>query len=54
MGWKNEGAQQILSLRTILLSGIWSTTYDMHLAALENLIPLPYAPSAYQNVKIAA
>lgn len=54
MCWKAECAQRILSLRSILLSGIWSTTYDMHLAALENLIPLPYAPSTGQNVKIAA
>jgi hypothetical protein len=54
MCWKNEGAQRILSLRTILLSSIWSTTYDMYLASLENLIPLPYAPSANQNAKIAA
>lgn len=54
MSWENEGAQQILSLRTILLSSIWSTTYDMHLVSLENLIPLPYAPSANQNAKIAA
>ncbi len=54
MGWKNQGAQWILSLRTILLSSIWSTTYDMHIASLENLMPLPYAPSAYQHAKIAA
>jgi hypothetical protein len=54
MGWKNEGAQQILSLRTILLSSIWSTTYDMHLAAITNLIPQPYAPSVSQNAKMAA
>ncbi len=53
MGWKNEGAQQILSLRTIHLSGIWSTTYDMHLAAITNLLPQPYAPSFNQNAKMA-
>jgi hypothetical protein len=54
MSWKNEGAQQILSLRTIHLSGIWSTTYDMHLAAITNLIPQPYAPSVSRNAKMAA
>ena len=54
MGWKNEGAQQILSIRTILLSSIWSTTYDMHLAAITNLIPQPYAPSVSRNAKMAA
>lgn len=54
MGWKNEGAQQILSLRTILLSGIWSTTYDMHLATTATLIPQPYAPSDHQNATMAA
>jgi len=54
MGWKNEGAQQILSLRTILLSSIWSTTYGMHLAAGVTLIPQPYIPSHKQNAKMAA
>jgi hypothetical protein len=54
MGWKNEGAQQILSLRTILLSSAWSTTYDIHLAARATLIPLPYSPAHNQNAKIAA
>lgn len=54
MNWKHEGAQHILSLRTILLSSIWSTTYDMHLAASATLIPQPYAPSHDQNAKMAA
>ena len=54
MSWKNEGAQRVLSLRTILLSSIWSTTYDMHLAASATLIPQPYAQSDDKNAKMAA
>ena len=54
MRWKDACAQRILSLRTILLSSIWSTTYDRHLAEITNLIPQPYAPSADQNAKNAA
>jgi hypothetical protein len=54
MRWENDGAQQILSLRSILLSNIWSTTYGMHLACIETLIPRPYAPSDDQNAKMAA
>ncbi len=54
MRWKDKGAQQILSLRSILLSNIWSTTYGMHLAGIATLIPRPYAPSDDQNAKTAA
>jgi hypothetical protein len=54
MRWKDEGAQQILSLRSIFLSDIWSTTYGMHLAGIATLVPRPYARSHDQNAKMAA
>jgi hypothetical protein len=54
MRWKNDGAQLILSLRSILLSNIWSRTYGMHLADLESIIPRPYAQSANHDPKMAA
>jgi hypothetical protein len=54
MRWESEGAQWILSLRSILLSNIWSTTYAMHLADIATLIPRPYAPSDDQIAKMAA
>ena len=54
MRWESEGAQWILSLRSILLSKIWSTTYAMHLADIATLIPRPYAPSDDQIAKMAA
>lgn len=54
MRWSAEGGQRILNLRTILLSRIWSDTYDMHLATLADLIPQPYVPWAAKSIKKAA
>jgi hypothetical protein len=31
MRWTKEGAQHILTLRTVLLSGTWQATYSMSL-----------------------
>lgn len=54
MRWSGEGAQQILTLRTILLSRTWHATYDKHLAERTNLIPQPYpAPAAKSKQKAA-
>lgn len=46
MRWKKTGAQQILDLRTVLLSRTWPATYAMSLATRQELIPRPYAKGA--------
>ena len=53
MRWSHEGASRILTLRTILLSGTWESTYG---AALRmNVVSLrPYAPNATRDTQIAA
>lgn len=38
MRWKPAGAQTILTLRVILLSGIWSTVYERTLATPAEVI----------------
>lgn len=37
MRWSKAGAQPILDLRVVLLSGIWAATYRQHLRSLHNL-----------------
>ena len=54
MRWKRDGAQQILTLRTVLLSRTWATTYARFLATREAAIPTPYANHRPKTVKIAA
>jgi hypothetical protein len=42
MRWKKAGAQQILTLRTILLSNTWTATYAMALSTRDACLPAPY------------
>jgi len=51
MRWKKAGAQQILTLRTILLSSTWTATYGMMLSTRKASLPLPYAPYAVRQSK---
>ncbi len=53
MRWSHEGAGRILTLRTILLSGTWESTYGAALKA--NEVPIrTYPPSAIANHPLAA
>lgn len=54
MRWSREGAQAILTLRTILLSRTWQSTFDLHLTTLQNQRPRPYAPKAEKSHQKAA
>jgi hypothetical protein len=54
MRWKKAGAQQILTLRTILLSHTWTTTYAMMLSMRETSLPLSYALGHSKNRRNAA
>ena len=54
MRWSHDGAKTILTLRTILLSKSWSSTYA---ASLTNAYPTelqPYRENNYNATKIAA
>ena len=53
MRWSAEGAGRILTLRTIMLSGTWESTYG---AALQkNTITIrPYGSNAKMNRQLAA
>jgi hypothetical protein len=42
--WSSDVSQQILTLRTIQLSGTWDATYAKLLADRQNTLPVPYAP----------
>lgn len=53
MRWSHSGAGQILTLRTILLSGTWEATYGATL--MKNVASIrPYAPTAEADLQIAA
>jgi hypothetical protein len=54
MRWSREGARQILTLRTIHLSGTWDATYAKLLADRQNTLPVPYAPKTPTLCRIAA
>jgi hypothetical protein len=54
MRWKRENAQQILTLRTVLLSQAWDSTYHQLLAMQTAALPTPYAAKASQDCEIAA
>jgi len=44
MRWSYTGARRILTLRTILLSGVWTSTFDAYLAGHQNLELRTYEP----------
>jgi hypothetical protein len=54
MRWTRDGARQILTLRTILLSRTWEATYAKFLAARATALPAPYATPAPHTHKKAA
>jgi hypothetical protein len=54
MRWSAEGAQQLLNLRSILLSGVWPTTYRAALAARVNTLPRTPAQTANRHPHSAA
>lgn len=54
MRWSTAGAQRILALRTMLLSGVWDSVFARYLTAAENLLPRPYVNNANKTVKKAA
>jgi hypothetical protein len=54
MRWSSAGAQQILALRTMLLSTVWESVYQRHLTAARQLIPLTYASTTDKTRKKAA
>lgn len=54
MRWKREGAQTILTLRVILLSGTWTVTYEAARLSHTKTLPQPYAGPADHPQKIAA
>lgn len=54
MRWSEEGAQVILNLRSILLSGIWTATYRKCLQSRGLVIPRPPADSVSQQRAKAA
>lgn len=54
MRWSFDGAQMILSLRVILLSGTWSATYAAYLAALHPRNLRPYVPHRDIHLENAA
>jgi hypothetical protein len=54
MRWKPPGAQQILTLRTVLLSRTWDNAYTRMLTARAHAIPTPYVnPGVKQHNKAA-
>jgi len=53
MRWSYEGAAHILTLRTILLSGVWQSTYGASLNAGAPQLR-PYAPTAEIKSSLAA
>ena len=53
MRWSHEGAARILTLRTILLSGTWESTYGAKLR-LNDISLRSYAPNATMNRQVAA
>ena len=54
MRWKKTGAQQILTLRTILLSNTWTATHTMALSTREASLPQPYAVGHLKHSRQAA
>jgi hypothetical protein len=54
MRWTKEGAARVLTLRTILLSGVWTATYDAYLKGLAKQLPAPYFANPPNSRRIAA
>ena len=54
MGWSREGAQVILTLRVILLSGIWDDVYQAMLKAKEPVNLKTYLKVTSTQQRIAA
>ena len=54
MNWKHEGAQVILNLRVILLSGIWDDAYRNLLATQAKDQPRTHAKCAELEYEMAA
>jgi len=54
MHWKKAGTQNILTLRTILLSNTWAATYAMLLSTREASLPMPYAAERWKTGRKAA
>jgi hypothetical protein len=54
MRWKKTGAQQILTLRTILLSHTWQDTYVRMLDTQAASLPRPYTPGTLKDARKAA
>jgi hypothetical protein len=54
MRWSNDGAKTILTLRTILLSRSWSSTYSASLTAVYPAGLRPYRKNNDCDVKTAA
>ncbi len=54
MRWHKAGAQTILHLRVLLLSGVWSAAYQRVLSTFEDVKVPTYATTSLKTVKIAA
>jgi len=54
MRWSHEGASQVLTLRTILLSGTWESTYGAYLHKHQTLAIRPYRQNAGTELQNAA
>lgn len=54
MRWKRTSAQQILTLRTILLSRTWEAAYALSLATRQAALPTPYCNARQKHATIAA
>jgi hypothetical protein len=54
MRWKKAGAQTILNLRVVLLSGVWTEAYQRALNEFENVKVPTYDLPNWETLKIAA
>jgi hypothetical protein len=54
MRWKGAGAQQILDLRTLLMSHTWEAAYTLSLKTRETVIPTPYVRPGRKSASLAA
>ena len=54
MRWKKAGAQTILNLRVLLLSGVWTEAYRRVLNKFENVKVPTYDIPSWETLKMAA
>ncbi len=54
MRWKKAGAQTILNLRVLLLSGVWTEAYQRVLKKVENVRVPAYELPSWETLKKAA